>query len=459
MLGVLVPPARAVHVNFGNVLGDDRKMLKSRSGEPAMLLDLVDAAIARGRAIVAERVARAARRRARRARPPDRHRRAEVRRAVQRSHQGLRLRLGPHAVVRGQHRAVPAVRTRPHPQHLPPCRGRPGARCARVVPVARRRPGTGARPAAAAVRRRRARHAREVRPHRLCTYLFELAQTFTSFYDACPVHERRDRRAAHQPTRAVRPHRTGALHRASGCSASSRPSGCSPSRSTVPSLPLHLLPDTATVDDRRFALDRWLLRLRPRRRARHAAVRVRRGPSAPPVPRGRRHVRPPAAPCTPPRRSCAARWPGSRTRRACCSTWPAAASCTSRCRPVCPPTRSPCTATTRASPSCAWPSPKRVRHIVVDSFDELDRLELLHAEGLPVPRVVLRITPGVHAHTHEFIATGQDDSKFGFNLGNGDAHRAVDRMRRSPACELDGVHCHIGSNVFDASTASPRPPR
>ena len=67
-----------------------------------------------------------------------------------------------------------------------------------------------------------------------------------------------------------------------------------------------------------------------------------------------------------------------------------------------------------------------VRHIVVDSFDELDRIEALHAQGLPAPKVLARITPGVHAHTHEFIATGQDDSKFGFNLGNGDAHRAID---------------------------------
>jgi diaminopimelate decarboxylase len=92
-----------------------------------------------------------------------------------------------------------------------------------------------------------------------------------------------------------------------------------------------------------------------------------------------------------------------------------------------------------------------VRHIVVDSFDELDRLDALHATGLPAPRVLARITPGVHAHTHEFIATGQDDSKFGFNLGNGDAARAVDRMRRSRAVQLDGLHCHIGSNVFAAS--------
>lgn len=92
-----------------------------------------------------------------------------------------------------------------------------------------------------------------------------------------------------------------------------------------------------------------------------------------------------------------------------------------------------------------------VRHIVVDSFDELDRLDALHAQGLPAPRVLVRITPGVHAHTHEFIATGQDDSKFGFNLGNGDAHRAIDRMRRSSSVVLEGVHCHIGSNVFEAS--------
>jgi len=92
-----------------------------------------------------------------------------------------------------------------------------------------------------------------------------------------------------------------------------------------------------------------------------------------------------------------------------------------------------------------------VRHIVVDSFDELDRLDALHAEGMPVPKVLARITPGVHAHTHEFIATGQDDSKFGFNLGNGDAHRAIDRMRGSPSVQLEGVHCHIGSNVFEAS--------
>ena len=88
-----------------------------------------------------------------------------------------------------------------------------------------------------------------------------------------------------------------------------------------------------------------------------------------------------------------------------------------------------------------------VRHIVVDSFDELDRIEQLHALGVPAPRVQLRITPGVHVDTHEYISTGQDDSKFGFNLNNGDARTAVGRARSSSAMTLVGVHCHIGSNV------------
>ena len=89
-----------------------------------------------------------------------------------------------------------------------------------------------------------------------------------------------------------------------------------------------------------------------------------------------------------------------------------------------------------------------VRHIVVDNFDELDKLDALHAQGLPAPRVQLRITPGVSVHTHEYIATGQNDSKFGFNLGNGDAHKAAARARASQSVDFVGVHCHIGSNVF-----------
>jgi len=94
-----------------------------------------------------------------------------------------------------------------------------------------------------------------------------------------------------------------------------------------------------------------------------------------------------------------------------------------------------------------------VGHIVVDSFDEMSRLDALAGSGAgEPPDVLLRITPGVHAHTHDYIATGQDDSKFGFNLANGDAERAVQRALRSPSMRLVGLHCHIGSNVFAAAS-------
>lgn len=91
-----------------------------------------------------------------------------------------------------------------------------------------------------------------------------------------------------------------------------------------------------------------------------------------------------------------------------------------------------------------------VGRLVVDSFDELDRLERLYAADGIVPKVLLRITPGVEAHTHEFVMTGQDDSKFGFGLKVGDAARGVERARASAAVELVGIHAHIGSQVFVA---------
>jgi diaminopimelate decarboxylase len=89
-----------------------------------------------------------------------------------------------------------------------------------------------------------------------------------------------------------------------------------------------------------------------------------------------------------------------------------------------------------------------VGRIAVDSFDEVDRLERLVAGGLPVARVHVRVTPGVEAHTHEFIETGTEDSKFGFSLDGGAALAAARRVVASPATELAGIHCHIGSQVF-----------
>ncbi len=89
-----------------------------------------------------------------------------------------------------------------------------------------------------------------------------------------------------------------------------------------------------------------------------------------------------------------------------------------------------------------------IGRIVVDSFDELDRLDMIHAADGHVAPVLLRITPGVEAHTHEFISTGQDDSKFGFTVSSGKAARAVERAGASPAIDLLGIHAHIGSQVF-----------
>ncbi len=89
-----------------------------------------------------------------------------------------------------------------------------------------------------------------------------------------------------------------------------------------------------------------------------------------------------------------------------------------------------------------------VGRVVVDSFDEMDRIEALHAEGLAAIDVLLRITPGVEAHTHEYISTGRDDSKFGFTVSTGLAERAIARAKQSPAMRLRGIHAHIGSQVF-----------
>lgn len=89
-----------------------------------------------------------------------------------------------------------------------------------------------------------------------------------------------------------------------------------------------------------------------------------------------------------------------------------------------------------------------VGRIVVDSFDELDRLNSIHASTGFVAPVLLRVTPGIEAHTHEFIATGQNDSKFGFTVSTGLAQAAVDQAIESPAIELLGIHAHIGSQVF-----------
>jgi len=89
-----------------------------------------------------------------------------------------------------------------------------------------------------------------------------------------------------------------------------------------------------------------------------------------------------------------------------------------------------------------------IGRIAVDSTDEIARLESLVEGGLPAPRVHIRVTPGVEAHTHEYIETGTEDSKFGFGLDSGQALAAVKRVHDRGLLRFAGVHCHIGSQVF-----------
>jgi diaminopimelate decarboxylase len=116
-----------------------------------------------------------------------------------------------------------------------------------------------------------------------------------------------------------------------------------------------------------------------------------------------------------------------------------------------------------------------VGHIVVDSFEEIARLAYLTDPPVPGrgariadgpsangngdgtrehgdssrPRVLVRVTTGVEAHTHEFVATAHDDQKFGFSLSSGAADEAVRRILACPGVELAGLHSHIGSQIFD----------
>ena len=90
-----------------------------------------------------------------------------------------------------------------------------------------------------------------------------------------------------------------------------------------------------------------------------------------------------------------------------------------------------------------------VGRIVVDSFVEIARLAFLAEERDAQADVFVRVTTGVEAHTHEFIATAHEDQKFGFSLASGDAAEAVRRVLKAPSLRLVGLHSHIGSQIFD----------
>ncbi|MDH2415358.1 diaminopimelate decarboxylase [Nocardioides sp. CER19] len=92
-----------------------------------------------------------------------------------------------------------------------------------------------------------------------------------------------------------------------------------------------------------------------------------------------------------------------------------------------------------------------VGRIIVDSFVEIERIADVAAQLGVVQPVMVRVTAGVEAHTHEFIATAHEDQKFGFSIGSGDAFEAARRVLESSSLELRGLHSHIGSQIFDTS--------
>ncbi|WP_338749918.1 diaminopimelate decarboxylase [Bacillus sp. FJAT-52991] len=89
--------------------------------------------------------------------------------------------------------------------------------------------------------------------------------------------------------------------------------------------------------------------------------------------------------------------------------------------------------------------------VVVDNFYELHMLQSLCEQQGKVMNILLRVTPGVEAHTHDYITTGQEDSKFGFDLNNGQAEEAMQIALKMTAIKLLGVHCHIGSQIFETT--------
>jgi diaminopimelate decarboxylase len=92
-----------------------------------------------------------------------------------------------------------------------------------------------------------------------------------------------------------------------------------------------------------------------------------------------------------------------------------------------------------------------IGHIVADSFEEIARLAYLTEDAETKPNVLVRVTTGVEAHTHEFMATAHDDQKFGFSLASGAADEAVRRVIALPGVSFAGLHSHIGSQIFDTA--------
>ena len=92
-----------------------------------------------------------------------------------------------------------------------------------------------------------------------------------------------------------------------------------------------------------------------------------------------------------------------------------------------------------------------IEHVVVDSMTEIERLDAIAGEAGVVQDVLIRVTVGVEAHTHEFISTAHEDQKFGLSLASGAAMAAVRRVFQTDHLRLVGLHSHIGSQIFDVA--------
>jgi diaminopimelate decarboxylase len=90
-----------------------------------------------------------------------------------------------------------------------------------------------------------------------------------------------------------------------------------------------------------------------------------------------------------------------------------------------------------------------VAKIVIDSMQEIERVDRIAKVANKVQKVLLRITPGVEAHTHEAISTAHEDVKFGFSIASGAAWKAINAAQSAANISLEGLHCHIGSQIFE----------
>ncbi len=90
-----------------------------------------------------------------------------------------------------------------------------------------------------------------------------------------------------------------------------------------------------------------------------------------------------------------------------------------------------------------------IGHVIVDNIYELERLDKIAEKLGKVQKIMFRIKPGVDAHTHSFVQTGQIDSKFGVALENGEAFEIIEKAVGMQNVKVTGVHCHIGSQIFD----------